>query len=228
MQRRAGLSLQQRGARPTGRCGHGSSGWGVFAGAAASSFPSLFMCSAELGVGVGDCGDWVSWRGRPLMFEGGWLEGRGEGGGEAEGWGRDAPNSRESCFFGSGFASWVRAQVKSTWGPGLLSISKQASLAFFWPLSKKTLPRLPGPANDLGPNNYCATCLSSSITNTHHPAPSSLHPAPMSKQNLNSPPCAALLHPHRIASHRTAPHHSLPSTPLHSIHTQGPLTLNPH
>jgi hypothetical protein len=154
------------------------------------------------------------------------LEGRWAGGGEDEGWGRDAPNSRESCFFGSGFASWVRAQVKSTWGPGLLSISKQA-LRFFGPCPKKTLPRLAGPANDLGPNNYCATCLSSSITNTHHPAPctqhpspSTLRPAPMEQTKSQLPSST----PHRIA-----PHHSLPSTPLHSteLHTHA-RSLNPH
>jgi hypothetical protein len=155
----------------------------------------------------------------------------GEGGGEAEGWGRDAPKSRESCFFGSGFASWVCAQVKSTWGPGLLSISKQASLAFFLaPVRNRpflalrtTLARTIialRACHHPSPNTQHPT------PNTHHPSPSTLHPAafaqhPWSKQHLNSPPCAALLHP---TPHRTAPHHSLPSTPLHSIRTQGPST----
>jgi hypothetical protein len=117
---------------------------------------------------------------------------------------RDAPNSRESCFFGSGFASWVRAQVKSTWGPGLLSISKQA-LRFSGPCPKKTPSwsrERPWPEQ----LRYVPVI-------TQHPSPIT-HGA-----SKISTPLLALLSSIHTASRRTTH-----STPLHSIRTRDPLT----
>ncbi|PMD52082.1 uncharacterized protein K444DRAFT_252703 [Hyaloscypha bicolor E] len=112
---------------------------------------------------------------------------------------RDAPNSRESCFFGCGFASWVRAQVKSTWGPRLLSISKQA-LRFSGPCPKKTPSwsrERPWPEQ----LRYVPVI-------TQHPQPSTHHLSPMeqAKSQLPSLRCSPPSTPHRAA----------PLTPLHS------------
>lgn len=100
-------------------------------------------------------------------------------------------------------------------------IDKQASLAFFWPLSKKD-PSTPCWSRERPWPEQLLRYVPV-IIHHQHPSPSTLHPAPFaqhpwSKQNLNSPP------PHRIASHRTTHSPPLPSTPLNSIHTQGPLT----
>lgn len=155
------------------------------------------MCSAELtlGVAVGDCGDRVSWRGRPL-FEGGGKQKDGAAGP------RCSKLPRELLLW-----LWFRLLSARTGQVNVGSrvvIDKQASLAFFWPLSKKD--------PFLVPRTTLARTIA--LRACHHPAPTTQHPStshPWSKQNLNSPPCAALLHPHRIA-----PHHSLHSTPLHT------------
>jgi hypothetical protein len=116
MQRRAGLSLQERGALQLGIASRRP-------GVRLQQQPPLFMCNAELGVGVG------------AVETGGLGEESHSGGGEAaqqENWGRD--ELEDCCFFGFGFVFvfwlclWLRAQVKSTWGSGLLSISPFRSL----------------------------------------------------------------------------------------------------
>jgi hypothetical protein len=165
--------------------------------------PSLFMCSAELGVGVGDCGDWVSWRGRPL-FEGG----RRRGGSRRMG-PRCSKLPRELLLW-----LWFRLLGARTGQVNVgfrVVIDKQASLAFFLTPVQKDPFLVPRTTLD----------RTIALRACHHPSPSTLHPAPMehAKSQLLSLRCSPPSTPHR-----TAPHHSLPSTPLHT-HAR---PLNPH
>lgn len=161
------------------------------------------MCSAELtlGVAVGDCGDRVSWRGRPL-FEGGGKQKDGAAGP------RCSKLPRELLLW-----LWFRFLGARTGQVNVGSqvvIDKQASLAFFWPLSKKD--------PFLVPRTTLARTIA--LRACHHPAPTTQHPSPITHgASKISTPLLALLSSIHTASRRTTH-----STPLHSIRTRDPLT----